>query len=123
MADHEVFKIYLLDVGLLAAMCRLPARVIVDGDQLFVEFKGSFTENYVAQALKAALRRPLYYWASEREAEVDFLVEWEGTTFSFGSKIGHFDEKKESFSVPRKISPSPALSLVFDESKKRWQRL
>ena len=71
--DHEAFKVYLLDVGLLGAMSRLPARIIVEGDQLFVEFKGSLTENYVAQALKTAHGGDLYYWTSERDAEVDFL--------------------------------------------------
>ena len=94
--DHEAFKVYLLDVGLLGAMCRLPARVIVEGDQFFVEFKGSFTENYVAQSLKAAHASPLYYWSSERDAKVDFLLENEGHLYPLEVKSGTSTKKQLS---------------------------
>ena len=104
--DHEAFKVYLLDVGLLGCMCRLPARVIVEGDQLFIEFKGSFAENYVAQALKAALGKSLHYWASEREAEVDFLVEWEGNLFPLEVKSGTSTKKKSLLVYQEKYHPA-----------------
>ncbi|MBI5274122.1 MAG: ATP-binding protein [Chlamydiales bacterium] len=107
--DREAFKVYLLDVGLLGAMCRLPARVIVEGDLFFVEFKGSFTENYVAQALKAADENPLYYWTSEREAEVDFLLEKEGRIFPLEVKSGT-STKKKSLLVYQEKYHSPVLS-------------
>jgi uncharacterized protein len=107
--DHEAFKLYLLDVGLLAAMCRLPARVIVEGDQLFVEFKGAFAENYVAQALKAAFKSSLYYWSSEREAEVDYLLEWEGNLFPLEVKSGISTKKKSLLVYQEKYHP-PVLS-------------
>ena len=100
---------YFLDVGLLSAMCRLPARVIVEGDQLFVEFKGSLTENYVAQALKATLGIPLYYWSSEREAEVDFLLEWSGKLFPLEVKSGTSTKKKSLLVYQEKYHP-PVLS-------------
>jgi uncharacterized protein len=104
--DHEVFKIYLLDVGLLGAMCRLPARVIVEGDQLFMEFKGAFTENYVAQALTTALGYSIYYWSSEREAEVDFLVEWNTKLFPLEVKLGTSTKKKSLLVYQEKYHPS-----------------
>jgi hypothetical protein len=104
--DHEVFKIYLLDVGLLAAMCRLPARVIVEGNQLFVEFKGSLTENYAAQALTTAFGTPPYYWASEREAEVDFLLETDGNIFPLEIKSGTSAKKKSLLVYQEKYHPS-----------------
>jgi predicted AAA+ superfamily ATPase len=104
--DHEVFKIYLLDVGLLGAMCRLPARVIVEGDQLFMEFKGAFTENYVAQSLTTALGYSIYYWSSEREAEVDFLVEWNTKLFPLEVKSGTSTKKKSLLVYQEKYHPS-----------------
>ena len=104
-SDHEAFKIYLLDVGLIGAMCRLPARVIVEGDKLFTEFKGSLTENYVAQALKTEHDGPLYYWTSEREAEVDFLVEYEGTIFPLEVKSGMSTKKKSLLIYKEKYDP------------------
>ncbi len=107
--DQEAFKVYLLDVGLLGAMCRLPARVIVEGDQLFVEFKGAFTENYVAQGLKAALGRSPNYWTSEGEAKVDFLIESQGKLFPLEVKSGTSKKKKSLLVYGEKYHP-PALS-------------
>lgn len=104
--DHESFKVYLLDVGLLGAMCKLPARIIVDGDQLFVEFKGSLTENYVAQSVKAASGSTLFYWTSEREAKVDFLVEHDGEIFPLEVKSGSSTKKKSLLVYNEKYHPS-----------------
>lgn len=73
-ADKNIFKIFLLDIGLLGAMCQLPVKILLQGDELFTEFKGALTENLVAQSLKAKYSNELYYWSSEGTAEVDFLV-------------------------------------------------
>lgn len=117
--NYETFKVYLLDVGLLGTMCRLPQRVILEGDQLFVEFKGSLTENYVAQSLKASHSCPLYYWTSERDAEVDFLLEYEGKIFPLEAKAG-VSTKKKSLQVynekyhPELLSRTSLLNLKQD---------
>lgn len=107
--DHETFKVYLLDVGLLGAMCRLPARVVIEGDQLFVEFKGSLTENYVAQSLKASRGGTLFYWTSERDAEVDFLLEYDGKAFPLEVKSGATSKKKSLLVYNAKYHP-PCIS-------------
>ena len=117
--DHETFKVYLLDIGLLGAMCRLPSRVIVEGDQLFIEFKGSLTENYIAQSLKASHGGALYYWTSEREAEVDFLLEYDGEIFPLEVKSGTSTKKKSLLIYkekyhPRLISRTSLLNLKQD---------
>ena len=103
--DHEAFKVYLFDVGLLSAMCRLPPRVILEGDQLFIEFKGSLTENYVAQSLKAATGTPLYYWSSDRNAEVDFVLEYDGQLFPLEVKSGTSTKKKSLLVYQEKYQP------------------
>lgn len=103
--DHETFKVYLLDVGLLGAMCRLPGRVILEGNQLFVEFKGSLTENYVAQGLKTANGGVLYYWKSEKDAEVDFLLEHDGEIFPLEVKSGTSSKKKSLLVYNKKYQP------------------
>ncbi len=104
--DTQAFKVYLLDVGLLGAMCKLPARVLVEGDKMFVEFKGSFTENYVAQSLQTTHESPLYYWASGGDAEVDFLLEKEGHLFPLEVKSGTSTKKKSLLVYQKKYSPS-----------------
>ena len=50
--DLKAFKLFIVDVGLLACMTGLRQRTLLDGDDLFVEFKGALTEQYVCQQLK-----------------------------------------------------------------------
>ena len=76
-ANLDVFKIYLLDVGLLNTISELPVKTLLNGDQLFQEFKGSLTENYVFQALAPHFQNQ-YYWTSQGIAEVDCIVQHEG---------------------------------------------
>ncbi len=120
--DHEAFKVYILDVGLLGAMCRLPVRVIVEGDQLFMEFKGSLTENYVAQGLIAAHGGPLHYWTSERDAEVDLLLESDGEIFPLEVKSGTSTKKKSLLVYDEKYHP-PVLSRTSLMNHKRDGRI
>ncbi len=75
--DMDVFKIYLLDVGLLNTIADLPLRTLLDGDQLFQEFRGSLTENYVFQSLAPYFEHQ-YYWTSQGRAEVDGVIQYEG---------------------------------------------
>lgn len=71
--DHQAFKLYMLDVGLLATKSDLNYAMLIEGNRLFTEFKGALTENYVAQQLTAT-GSDLYYWVSGNQAEVDFIV-------------------------------------------------
>jgi predicted AAA+ superfamily ATPase len=66
----------MLDVGLLCCMVRLRQDVLLDGNELFTEFKGALTEQYVLQQLKTKKNVDTYYWANDRgTAEVDFLID------------------------------------------------
>lgn len=73
------FKMFFLDVGLLAAKCKLKASVILEQNSIFGQYKGALTEQYVQQQLRTDCGIAPFYWAAERaQAEVDFLVETEG---------------------------------------------
>ncbi|MCL2453959.1 MAG: AAA family ATPase [Micrococcales bacterium] len=73
--DPRAFKLFGLDVGLLGAAARLDPRVVVAGDQVFTEFKGALTEQYVLQQLVAIGDMDPHYWTAETgTAEVDFVV-------------------------------------------------
>ena len=50
--DLKAFKLFLVDVGLLGCMAGLHQRILLDGNDLFTEFKGALTEQYVCQQLK-----------------------------------------------------------------------
>lgn len=74
--DAGAFKLFLSDVGLLAAMSGLDARTLLDGDRVFEEFKGALTEQYVLQQLLAHGNLQVHYWSSERgSSELDFVVQ------------------------------------------------
>ena len=77
--EFSAFKLYLLDVGLLAAMSELDAKSILDGNAIFIEFKGALTEQYVLQQLIADTEyTPYYYSETKSEGEIDFLIQKEG---------------------------------------------
>jgi predicted AAA+ superfamily ATPase len=74
--DLKAFKLFFLDVGLLSCMVRLKQSVLLDGNDLFIEFKGALTEQYVLQQLKTIKNLETYYWSSDRGlAEIDFLLD------------------------------------------------
>ena len=74
--DLKAFKLFLVDVGLLSCMVGLRQDVLLDGNELFKEFKGALTEQYVLQQLKTVRGLNIYYWTAERGiAEVDFVID------------------------------------------------
>ena len=74
--DLEAFKIFILDIGLLCSMTDLSAKVLLEGNRLFTEFKGSLTEQFVCQQLISELEIRPYYWsAKDGTAEVDFIFQ------------------------------------------------
>jgi uncharacterized protein len=79
-ADINAFKLFVLDVGLLGAMSNTPADQILIGDNVFVEYKGAFTEDFVLQQLKTLPELPIYYYSKDNSSqEVDFIVQAQST--------------------------------------------
>lgn len=73
--DMDVFKLFLLDCGLLACMTDASADQMLIGDNVFTEFKGAFTEQYVLQQLLALGLKP-YYWSNTKTpSEIDFVIQ------------------------------------------------
>jgi hypothetical protein len=52
--EMKAFKLFCLDIGLLSCMTRLRQETLLDGNDLFREFKGALTEQYILQQLKAS---------------------------------------------------------------------
>ncbi len=74
--DLKAFKLFLVDLGLLSCMVGLRQDVLLDGNELFKEFKGALAEQYVLQQLKTLHGISIYYWTAERgTAEVDFVID------------------------------------------------
>ncbi len=76
--DLEAFKLYILDIGLLGALSNLSQKTIIEDNQIFTEFKGALTEQYVLQQLKNKTNKQINYWTSRSNiAEIDFVLQVE----------------------------------------------
>lgn len=74
--DLKAFKLFIVDIGLLGAMVGLNQRTLLNGNELFTEFKGALTEQYVMQQLAVNQDLGVYYYTNDRNTcEVDFIVD------------------------------------------------
>lgn len=116
--DTNAFKVFALDVGLLAAMSNIPLEIILSDHELFNEYNGAFTENYVAQELLSK-QNTLHYWTSEGIAEVDFIIQQNGKIFPLEVKSGISRRKKSLLVYDQKFHPelllrSSSMNLKLD---------
>ena len=74
--DLKAFKLFVVDVGLLACMTGLRQSALLDGNDLFTEFKGALTEQYVCEQLKTIENLRIYYYTNDRgSCEIDFIAD------------------------------------------------
>ena len=74
--DLKAFKLFVLDIGLLGCMSGLHQQTLLDGNELFVEFKGALTEQYVCQQLENLDDLAIYYYTNDKgSCEVNFVVD------------------------------------------------
>jgi predicted AAA+ superfamily ATPase len=77
--DRGAFKLFMVDIGLMAAMGDIDVKTLLEGNALFAEFKGALTEQYVLQQLVGTGDYVTCYWSAENSrAEVDFVVQVTG---------------------------------------------
>ncbi|HJA11643.1 MAG TPA: ATP-binding protein [Candidatus Mediterraneibacter merdipullorum] len=107
--DFSAFKIYLSDVGLLGAMSELDARSILEGNELFTEFKGALTEQYVFQQILAETEYTPYYFLSSSHTEIDFLIQKEGEVIPVEVKAEENVKAKSMKMYYEKYHPSHAV--------------
>lgn len=69
--DEEYFKLYISDVGLLTSLLEIQYNdILLDNDFLYKE---NIAENYMAAQL-VRNGASLYYWKSNSDAEIDFIL-------------------------------------------------
>ena len=97
--DLSAFKIYLVDVGLLRRLAQLSTTAFKDGNRLFVEFKGSLTENYILESLSNQFEVTPRYWSQNNPPyEVDFIIQREDDIIPVEVKA---DQNKEAKSLKK----------------------
>lgn len=121
-AELSAFKIYMNDVGLLAAKSELPLQAIVDKNQLFTEFKGALTEQYVLQQLVSETDvTPYYYSAENSRGEVDFLLQSERGVVPVEVKAEENLRAKSLRAFREKYNPQVSLRIsMSDYRREEW---
>ena len=73
--NSSAFKVYMLDIGLLRKLAKLPAEIFLHSNNILTEFKGAVAENFVLTSLLAqGFDVPCYWTLQGNKAEVDFVV-------------------------------------------------
>lgn len=111
--DINSFKLFMLDIGLLAALTDLDSKSILEGNYLFEEFKGALTEQYVLQQLLARNIHPFYWSLEKSTAEIDFIIQFEGKVYPIEVKAEENLKAKslKVFSEKYKIPVSVRTSM------------
>lgn len=117
--DMKAFKLFVLDVGLLGCMAGLHQRTLLDGNALFVEFKGALTEQYVCQQLKTLADLELCYYTNDRgSCEVNFVVDTGGRVMPLEVKAETNLRAKSLKTYREKFSPELAIRTSMADYRK-----
>ncbi|MCL2672301.1 MAG: ATP-binding protein [Clostridiales bacterium] len=120
--DLKAFKLFMLDVGLLSCMTRLRQDTLLDRNELFKEFKGALTEQYVLQQLKTLPNIQAYYWTNaQNTSEVDFLLDMGNAIVPLEVKAEVNLQSKSLKAYAEKFQPAVSVrSSMSDYKREDW---
>lgn len=120
--DLKAFKLFLLDIGLLSCMTGLRQETLLDGNNLFKEFKGALTEQYVLQQLETIKNLNIYYWTNDRgTAEIDFVIDNGHDVIPIEVKAEQNLQAKSLKSYREKFHPQLSLRVsMADYKEEEW---
>ena len=109
--DIDDFKIYLSDMGLLAAQKDIRAEDVFYMDEELADFKGGMTENYVNTQLVSLGFKP-YYWRNEKGTkEIDFIISINGKLIPVEVKSGEHVDSKSLGEYVRLFAPAYSVRI------------
>ncbi len=116
------FKLFLLDIGLLSTMSQLDKKSILQGNNIFQEFKGALTEQFVLQQFVSNQQIQPYYWTAARgTAEVDFIFQWDNFVIPVEVKAAENLQSKSLKSYAEKYNPQYVVrTSMSDYRKEDW---
>jgi len=120
--DNKAFKLFMVDTGLLSAMTDLDAKVLLESNRIFSEFKGALTEQFVFQQLVSIGEFPVYYWSAERStAEIDFLIQYKNNIIPVEVKAEENLHAKSLRVYHDKFNPSISIRIsMSDFRQQEW---
>ena len=120
--DLKAFKLFFVDVGLLGCMAGLSRGTLLDGNDMFTEFKGALTEQYVCQQLKTIERLNIFYYTNDRNScEVDFVADMGGMPVPVEVKAEVNLKAKSLKTYREKFNPEISVrTSMADYRKEDW---
>jgi hypothetical protein len=106
--DLSAFKLFLLDCGLLGCLSEAQAAQMLIGNNVFEEFKGAFTEQYVLQQLHVMFPTVFYWSNATTPSEIDFVVQTEQRVIPIEVKA---EENVRSKSLSMYVNQHPEYNL------------
>ena len=78
--DPSAFKLFTLDLGLLGAMVGTEAKQVLIKNEIFSEYKGGMTEQYVLEEMKSNGEESIFYHKRDdgTRLEIDFMIQRDG---------------------------------------------
>ena len=120
--DFSAFKLFMVDVGLMAAIAELDEKTLLRGNEIFEEFKGVLTEQFVFQQLVQNERLVIAYWTSDSlKAKIDLLVQHANEVIPIEVKAAENLHAKSLKTYCQKYNPETAIrTSLSDYRKETW---
>ena len=110
--DFGAFKMFMMDIGLLCAQNEIDIQTILEGNKLFVEFKGAMSEQFVLQELITAGKQPFYYATETARGEIDFMLQLRSDIVPIEVKAGENVKQMQSLKAyNEKYQPHMAVRI------------
>lgn len=106
--NNEVFKLFLSDIGILTSLLEIKYNEIILNNTFL--YKGILAENYVAQEF-IQNNISLYYWKSNSDAEVDFIIYNDDGLIPIEVKSSDNTKSKSLKTYMAKYKPKYAIRL------------
>lgn len=120
--DFSAFKLFTVDIGLLNAMGNIELKTLLEGNAIFMEFKGAITEQFVLQQLICNNSFDVYYWSSEKStAEIDFVLQYKNRIAPIEVKAEENLQAKSLKVFHQKYGTSTVIrTSMSDYRKESW---
>ncbi len=122
--EDSVFKLFMLDIGLLCAASNISSQLLVDGSKVFTEFKGALSEQYVLQELIANQAFLLFYYTNDNSTlEIDFLLDDGKAVTPIEVKAGENTKAQSLKSYEQKFNPEKTIVASLREYEQSGNRI
>ena len=118
--NFSAYKLFMLDVGLLGAMADLDVESLLEGNRIFVEFKGALAEQYVYQQIVSTTEYiPYYYSNVQSRNEIDFLIQIKDDVIPIEVKAEENLKSKSLRAFVDKFNPNHAVRISMNNYREQ----